>query len=185
MTQRNRGIALVVIQLLLISSVAGKYLYERVSRPRVWARAAQYDPETPMRGRYLALSPEVDVCSLLRNPAGFSEGANNHQHGVNHRNRVWPVRVVARNGHLATEDAREVLPRSVSQTAWLEDGSSCDRAHINPGVDFFIPDTARSPFPLKQGQELWVEVTVPSAGPPRPIQLAVSENGSWKPLHFE
>ncbi len=62
MSARNRAILLIVIQCLLVSSIAAKYLYERATRPRVWVRAAQYDPELPMRGRYLALSPEVDVC---------------------------------------------------------------------------------------------------------------------------
>jgi hypothetical protein len=32
---------------------------------------------------------------------------------------------------------------------------------------------------------LWVEVTVPPSGPPRPIQLAVSSEAGWQPLKFE
>src|SRR5208283_3048759 len=31
-------------------------------------------------------------------------------------------------------------------------------------------------------QELWIEVTVPPQGPPRPLQMAVKDNGVWKPL---
>ena len=49
-------------------------------------------------------------------------------------------------------------------------------------VDYFIPDAAKTPFPLKKGEELWVEVTVPPMGPPRPIQLAISKDGAFTPL---
>jgi hypothetical protein len=52
-------------------------------------------------------------------------------------------------------------------------------------VEFFIPDTAKGPFPLKPGQELWVEVTMPPTGPPRPIQLALSTGAGFHPLRFE
>jgi len=37
---------------------------------------------------------------------------------------------------------------------------------------------------LKQGQELWVEVTAPVSGPPRPIQLALSDSTGFYPLHL-
>jgi hypothetical protein len=54
----------------------------------------------------------------------------------------------------------------------------------NP-VDFYIPDTAADPTRLKPGQQLWIEVTLPPKGPPRPIQLALKDNGAWKPLAFQ
>jgi hypothetical protein len=38
---------------------------------------------------------------------------------------------------------------------------------------------------MKAGQELWIEVTVPPKGPPRPMQLAVKEGGVWKVLAME
>ena len=45
----------------------------------------------------------------------------------------------------------------------------------------------RLPIPsrLKPGQELWVEVTVPPKGQPRPMQVALKQDGVWKPLAFE
>lgn len=177
MKWRTRGIVLIVIQLLLVSSIAGKYLYERVTRPRVWARAAQYDPNLPIRGRYLALSPEVDACGLPRNKQS--------ERPKDSMTWFWRVRAVAHHGNLAVEDAGSVLPRTQTQTILLNSNLPCDRAPLGPGMLFFIPDTAQSPFPLKKGQELWVEVTVPPAGPPRPIQLALNDNGIWKPLKFE
>ena len=51
-------------------------------------------------------------------------------------------------------------------------------------VDFYIADAAQSPLPVEPGKELWIEVTVPPTGPPRPIALAVKQDASWKPLVF-
>jgi hypothetical protein len=49
-------------------------------------------------------------------------------------------------------------------------------------VDFYIPDTTQWPPKLGSNDALWVEVTVPPLGPPRPIQMAVSRNGEFAPL---
>ena len=56
------SVALLVIQLALVSSIAAKYLYQRWRCPRVWTRTAAIDPELPMRGRYLSLQLTVDGC---------------------------------------------------------------------------------------------------------------------------
>jgi hypothetical protein len=42
---------------------------------------------------------------------------------------------------------------------------------------FFIPDTAKDPTRLKNGEELWVLATIPRNGPPRPIALGVKKAG--------
>jgi hypothetical protein len=181
MNPRARAIALVVIQCLLVSSIAAKYLYERATCPRVWVRVAQFDPNLPMRGRYLALSPVVDACNLPHDKDSSSRWTdpNRHEKVSWH----WQVRAYARGGKLVVEDARNVLPRTGTQTIWLNGDTSCTDAQLSP-VDLFIPDTAKSPFPLKKDQELWTEVTVPPLGPPRPIQLAISDNEQWKPLNL-
>jgi hypothetical protein len=158
---------LLVIQCLLVSSIAAKYLYER---------AAQYDPELPLRGRYLALSPEVDVCGLQQSSAPGRPTPPEV--------RSYQVRLVARDGKLAAEDARDRWPRSDFQWIVLNQGTRCDRAPT-PAIDYFVPEHARSPFPLKPGQELWVEVTVPPSGPPRASQLALSDNGNWRVLKLD
>jgi hypothetical protein len=61
-------------------------------------------------------------------------------------------------------------------------GSLCENLRLDVPVDFYIAEHAASPVPVKPGQELWIEVTVPPKGPPRPIQLALKDNGAWKPL---
>jgi hypothetical protein len=184
MTTRERAIALLVIQCLLVSSIAAKYLYERKTRPRVWVRAQPYDPSLPMRGRYLALTPLVNACSLPRD-SGSAIKSNDDKGREIISSWEWRVRTVARDGKLVAEDARKVLPRSDTQKVWLPADQSCDRVPLTPPVDFFMADTAQTPFRWQGGQELWMEVTVPAAGPPRPIQLAISKNGEWKPLHLD
>jgi len=177
MTMRKRAIVLVVVQCLLVSSIAVKYLYERATRPRVWTRASQYDPELPMRGRYLALSPQVDACDLMRNAKPVDTGP----FGI----RSFPARVVARDGKLVAEDARNRLPRTDFPSVSVGVNQPCDHGQLWRGIDYFVPETAASLFPLQPGQELWVEVTVPPTGLPRAIQLAMSENGTWRVLKFE
>jgi len=184
---RARAILLIVVQCLLVSSIAAKYLYERASRPRVWVRVAQYDPNLPMRGRYLALSPVVDACSLphdSESKRAWTPYSPDKKPVKPVTNWEWRVVTKAKDGKLVVEDARNVLPRSQTQTIWLNGDQDCERARLTPAIDFFIPDTAKSQWPLKAGTELWVEVTVPPEGPPRPIQLALSDNGQWKPLRF-
>ena len=66
------SIALLIIQLFIVSSIAGKYLWQRWRCPRVWTRAAAIDPELPMRGRYLSLQLTVDGCQSTLPSAKFA-----------------------------------------------------------------------------------------------------------------
>jgi hypothetical protein len=56
---------------------------------------------------------------------------------------------------------------------------------LSDAVNFYLAEHAPSPLPVKTGQELWVEVTVPPQGSPRPIQRALKDNAAWKPLAFQ
>jgi hypothetical protein len=48
---------------------------------------------------------------------------------------------------------------------------------------FFIPENIPDPSVRQPGEELWVEVTLPKEGPPRPIRLAVkTDDGRFTPL---
>jgi hypothetical protein len=49
-------------------------------------------------------------------------------------------------------------------------------------VAFFIPEHVLDPSRRPAGEELWVEVTVPGKGPPRPIRLGVKKDGALTPL---
>jgi hypothetical protein len=180
---RNRAIVLMVIQIAVVLSVAGKYLYERKTCPRVWVKAAQYDPNTPLRGRYLALRLQVDACALPKDKkySQFAIGPAS----VSSASWQWSVRPVVRDGKLVAVLAGERDRPEDTQELTVWGYRSCDQALLSKGVDYFIADTARTRFPLSKEQELWVEVTVPPMGPPRPIQLATSQNGTFTPLKLD
>ena len=55
MTLTRKGLILAAFQCLLALSLSGKLLYDRATCPRVWVETAQWDPNLPIRGRYLAL----------------------------------------------------------------------------------------------------------------------------------
>ncbi|HEX3471679.1 MAG TPA: hypothetical protein VHT28_10890 [Silvibacterium sp.] len=186
MTRLRAATLLLIVQLVLVSSVAAKYLYERRTCPRVWAPSAQYDPNLPLRGRYLALQVLVDACHLPHDSAHYQRFM---PYGVRPSVRTtghwtWYVSLGVEDGHLVP--VLQDHPKNPSDTMQLtlSDDRPCDRVPLSPSSEFFIPDNASSPFPLKPGHELWVEVTVPPSGPPRPIQLALSSKSGFQPLTF-
>ena len=67
MTLTRKGLILAAFQCLLALSLSGKLLYDRSTCPRVWVKTAQWDPDLPIRGRYLALRlvPENGAQSYL------------------------------------------------------------------------------------------------------------------------
>jgi hypothetical protein len=170
------GLILVIVQVVLVLSVAGKYLYERQTRPRVWTRATQFDPALPLRGRYLALQLMLDACGLPRDAEhtipGYSGG---------HPFWQWQVSLTTANGKLVPRLEKSWSPGAGGMVTLFAD-KRCSQATLSKEVMLFIPDRAQVPFPLPPGQELWVEVTLPPSGPPRPIQIAVSGAGGFHPV---
>ena len=57
MKPTSKAILVAVLHVLLVSTVAGKLLYDRATRPRVWVLTQRYDPYLPIRGRYVQLRP--------------------------------------------------------------------------------------------------------------------------------
>jgi hypothetical protein len=168
----RQGLILLFLQLLLVLSVAGKYLYERQTRPRVWTRATQFDPALPLRGRYLGMTLLLDACGL---PRDTSRRFPQYYRGP--FSWRWNVSLTADKGKLLPT----VDPHS-RETLTLLDGKACDRATLDSQEMLFIPDSAQLPFPLRPGQELWVEVTLPAGGPPRPLQIALSSGEGFRSL---
>jgi hypothetical protein len=187
------SLALLAFQLLLVCSIAAKYLYQRWSCPRVWTRTAAFDPSLPMRGRYLSLQLVVDGCqSTLPSArhAGFPRDVDGAaiQGPYTIRaagNVTFPAELRVSNGKLLAVGIRDGENNASAQmvTAWP--GTPCDQMRLDRAVDFYIPEHAVDPTGLKPGRELWIEVTLPPKGPPRPIQLALKENGVWKPLAYQ
>ncbi|HEY1803887.1 MAG TPA: hypothetical protein VGG45_05355 [Terracidiphilus sp.] len=188
--------ALLVFQLLVVSSVAGKYLWQRWRCPRVWTRAAAFDPELPMRGRYLSLQLTVDGCQSTLPSAKLAAFPRDVNGAIKPGVYVLGPQQVTFRADLKVENNQLVALRPEGQEIeGREDASEAEEISVVPGapcnqmrlespVDFYIADTAKSPLPVKPDQELWIEVTVPPTGPPRPLQLALKDAGTWKPLAF-
>jgi hypothetical protein len=186
MTARAKGIAVLAVQVALVLSIAGKYAWERHTSPRVWTRTFQYDPERPLRGRYLALSLEASACGLA--PPGKANGRSSYggYRYMNPSEQVWTVVPAVRDGKLAPTIKPETQPGETEMLT-LPHGVPCDRARLSSNVEFFISEKARTPFPLQPGQEqeVWAEVTVPPQGPPRPVQLAISDSTGFHVLDLK
>jgi hypothetical protein len=187
----GKSVALLLIQLAIVSSIAAKYLYQRWTCPKVWARSMAYDPQLPLRGRYLSLQLTVDGCQSTL-PSAKAAAFPRDFNGAAIRGPYTLRAATLFRANLKVENNRLVAVRveadesgSAGQQVSAFPDSSCDKMRLTMPVDFYISDTATDPSQLKPGQELWVEVTVPPQGPPRPTQLALKDNGVWKPLAFE
>lgn len=191
------SLALLVIQLTLVSSVAAKYEVDRWRCPRVWTRAFGYDPQLPLRGRYLALQLRVDGCgstlpsaAQARFPRDVNGSAVPGPFVVGKFPTVrFRANLSVDKGRLEAVRIQDEESRTKGQMVDAFAGASCDAMTLDQPVYYDVPDnygagSASSLFPLKPGQELWVEATIPPEGPPRPTQLAIKESGVWKPLPF-
>ena len=187
------GISLWVlaIQLGIVSTVAAKYLYQRWTCPRVWARSEVYDPEMLMRGRYLSLQVSVNGCQdgQSSEKIGTLQDKNSDQAGRRYYFRGaegvgFQARLKVSGSKLMAVRIPDADEQSGGQVVVGVPGANCADMRLDTPVDFYIAEQAADPSWLKAGQELWVEVTVPPKGPPRPLQLALKDNGVWKPLNF-
>jgi hypothetical protein len=193
MKPAKASLAVLVIQLLLVSSIAVKYLYQRSTCPRVWTRTVMYDPSLIMRGRYLTMQLMVDGCQSTlpsAKQAGFPRNLDGVPNGRDFsiaasQPVVFPAKLAVNGDRLVAIRIPENDDNSSGQNVIARSGASCDQLRLSDPVNFYLAEHATSPLPVKPGQELWVEVTVPPKGPPRPIQLALQDNGSWKPLAFQ
>jgi hypothetical protein len=142
-----------------------------------------------MRGRYLALELTVDGCQSTLPSAKDANFPRDVNGAVQPGPYVLRPQTIDFHANLKVVNNTLVAVRIEGQ----EDSnageevvgtasSPCNQMQLASSTDFFISDTAQSPLPLKPGQELWIEVTVPPKGPPRPMQLALKDNGAWKPL---
>jgi GDYXXLXY protein len=156
MTTLHRGIAVTILQSLIVISVAGKYALDREQLPRVWARAEPFDPNLPVRGRYVRLALEVTGEGM---PSwGWAE--------------------------LRVQDRRLVAVRSEKQTGVIVTARANGRFVLAEPVAFFIQERAEDPSRRPPGEELWVEVSVPRNGAPRPLRLGVKKNDALTPLEI-
>lgn len=146
MTRRASGLALAGLQLLLALAVFARLQLDRLTTPRVWVRTVPVDPADPLRGRYLRLWLEVD--DRRSAPDLRAEFA-------------------VENERLVAHDAAGtggVLMRAGP-------GGLTGKAIPDRSIAFFLPEQGPDPSRLQPGEELWVEVSVPHDGLPRPIRI--------------
>lgn len=162
-----KGLILAGLQLALVMSLGGKLLIDRANLPRVWARGFPYDPNMPIRGRYVSLQLEAQ---LPRRAVG----------GVNAVSRAT-LRV--ENEQLIAVPTEHYNFSGVLIAPRQRRGSdNASTVVIQDPVAFYIPEHVADPSRRKPNEELWVEVTIPKKGPPRPIRLGVKKDGVLTPL---
>jgi len=156
-----RGLVLGGVQVLLVAGVGAKFLLDRVNYPKVWVQTAPYDPDLPIRGRY------VRLMAVVTN--GSPESS-----------------VELERVRLAVHDSRLVAMADQAGSHWLNKRSCGAQSCwvLTEPLAYFIPEHVPDPSIRASGEELWVEVTVPPTGAPRPIRLGVKKNGRLEPLTF-
>jgi hypothetical protein len=153
MTPLTKGLILCAVQTAMVLSIGGKMLLDRATLPRIWVRTMPYDPNEPIRGRYVSLTINAEA-------RGFSQGS------------------VYDQAKYSVEDGKLVArPASMDGT-----GTTVTNGVSPVRIAYFIPEHVPDPSRRDADEELWAEVTVPRAGPPRPIQLGVKKNGVITPL---
>jgi hypothetical protein len=161
-TARRAGIALAIVHVLLVGTLALKLLADRARLPRAWARTVPFDPNLPFRGRYVRLRLEVPL----------SDGSDSARAGENRRVRL----------QVAGDRLEGVLDDGALLRVRLDSTGDGLVAGLDDPVAFFIPEHIADPSLRPIGEELWAEVTVPRRGLPRPIRLAVRRDGTLTPL---
>ncbi len=162
MSARRAGLALALIQVLLVGTLGAKLLADRARLPRGWARTVPFDPDLPIRGRYVRLRLEVP---LARRPGDVQAGEYRR------------VRLRA-----AGDTIEGVLDDEAELQVRLDSSGQGLVAGLAEPVAYFIPEHIPDPSIRPAGEELWAEVTIPKSGPPRPIRLGVRRNGTLTPL---
>jgi hypothetical protein len=179
MSPAMKGVTVLAVQMALVLSVAAKYGWERKECSQVWARAGQYDPDLPLRGRYLALNLTIDSCGLPRNE---ESGSRFDSADGRHVNYSWVVTTMVKDGKLVAR-AWDKVSAVPTEEVIAAETTPCAQAILSDGTEFFVSEKAKLPE-LKKGQELWALVTVPPQGPPRPVELAVSDARGWRVLQL-
>jgi uncharacterized membrane-anchored protein len=165
-TGMRKGLTIAALHIALVGSLGGKLLIDRATRPRVWARTAPIDPDLPIRGRYVRLRIEGVPASDLSEQTYFV-----------------PVLLSVQEGALTVAPDSRPHGASVTARVVVRDGRAT--AQLNPSLAYFIPEHVPDPSIRASGEELWVEVTLPKQGPPRPIRLGVKKDGVLTPLDLD
>jgi hypothetical protein len=174
MNLRVKGLVIAALHVGLVASLGAKLLYDRASLPRAWAQASPYDPDLPIRGRYVSLQLTVKPKGIVEPKSGSG----------------WqpPLSVALRceGGRLVADPipGKHAPTLSTAELRFIQ-RQGVKLAVLDKPVPFFIPEHIQDPSRRAPDEELWVEVTIPKQGPPRPIRLGVKKgNGPIVPLQL-
>jgi uncharacterized membrane-anchored protein len=150
-------------------------MIDRSRYPRAWVKTIPYDPDLPIRGRYVSLRLEVKAGS------GFEvteEEKKEYPPSVQPQIRRFYRRadLQARNGEVVA------ILNQDGQTSVRLTPEREDIVVVDEPVAYFIPEHVQDPSRRPTGEQLWVEVTLPPKGPPRPIQLGIKRDGTISPM---
>jgi hypothetical protein len=172
MTPLIKGLIIAALHVGLVASLGAKLLYDRGTRPRVWALTAPYDPSLPIRGRYVSLQLVVEPRGVADPKPRLSFVPPQAVSLRVEREKLVAEAIPQQPGYDPSELHARLVERRGETLAVL----------VQP-VAFFIPEHVPDPSRRLAGEELWVEVTIPKKGPPRPIRLGVKKgNGAIAPL---
>jgi len=162
MSPLKKGVIVALLQVLLVGSVGAKFVYDREAYPKAWLKTQPFDPNLPIRGRYVRLAIVVELDGKAAPQVEYDS---------------QQARLTVRDGSLVAipdpAGPRSLRSARCGQTpCWV----------LTEPVAYFIPEHAQDPSIRKPGEELWVKATIPPNGPPRPIQLGVKMEGKLTPL---
>jgi hypothetical protein len=182
----TKGVAVALIQVLIVCSLGAKLLYDRRTRPQAWFKTARYDPNLPIRGRYVSLQIELnDSRSAEEVEKKFANEIGMMQNGQGRNNFSRFSSFGRECGSIKVRDGVPFAEFDDSASTWNCDNLTFDRwrpdsetrIRLAEPILFFISDTAKDPTGLNRGEDLWVLATIPRKGPPRPIALGVKKAG--------
>ena len=165
MTPLAKGLAVGAAQVLLVAGIGAKFLYERASYPRLWVETAPYDPDLPIRGRYVNIALRIEAD---RAAPGDGDRAPN----------MFRARLEAQGGRLVAVQDDD------NGRHWVRSGRCGERNcwQLAERLAYFIPEHGEDPSRQPQGATLWAEVTLPPTGAPRPIRLGRMQGEEIVPI---
>jgi hypothetical protein len=180
----TKSVVVALIQVLIVCSLGAKLLYDRRTRPQAWFLTQRYDPNLPIRGRYLSLQVEVkDPRSpeeVQRKFASEIQMYQNQRYATFYGFGQECGSIALRDGSPVAEfdDSRSYGCENLGFQRWNSSNGPTVLRVMEP-VLFFISDKAKAKDPswLARGDELWVLATIPRKGPPRPIALGLKKAG--------
>lgn len=162
------GLVVAAVHAAIVLSLGVQASIGRDRLPRAWVQAAPNAPSSRVHGRYLTLNLVPITDAGLAPRVDVIDGRT--------VSRRTPIALEARAGRLVAHKA------AASRVDLVRANTDAAAAMIAPRVDYYLPAHTADPMPFLRAGTLWVEASVPTDGPPRPLRLGVMRNGTIEPL---